>query len=268
MTKFIIIGIFKFFFCLCADVYSQDEVILFSKEISAGDYRIVLTANSDTFFSGSLELIDKYNNSVLYVDNLYSGYNSDTLIDLNRDGKVELILNLGTGATMYDYNMFLIFDFTLDTPLTAEVHNAEFAKGSDGKERILSYVRMSPAVMGAGYTFPLRYENGSLILDTDALKADAMTDQDSVESDILYLINEFSKETDECDDERLINNYFLSYVLQQKISGAEDKGWEFFDKYYTCSDREKVRTVMKEDVDKIYNYINNPANYQFSSKRY
>ncbi len=101
---FVIINICSF------RVQAENDSIV-EKEIAADSYKLFLTNNEHNFFSGSLQIFDKFNNSVFYADSFYTRYNWDTLIDLDNDGNKEFILDVGTGATVYDYNMFLIFDF-------------------------------------------------------------------------------------------------------------------------------------------------------------
>jgi len=259
--------IILFFLSTGTDAFAQTDS-LFEKEIDVASYKFVLTANDNRFFTGSLEIFDKYNNSVFYNDSFYTRYNWDSLIDLNDDGSKELMLDLGSGATMYDYNMFLIFDFTLKKIKPLEIHNAEIVQTKDEVPKILSYVRLSPAVMGAGYAFTMRYENGMLILEKDMSKSKALKELDTDGSDDLHLINEFEGRFDECADNSGIDTYYEAFLIQQKILGHEKKGWKFFDKNYKCSDKKSVRANLKRIVDEAYSYISNPDNYKFNYNNY
>ncbi|MEO8446670.1 MAG: hypothetical protein ABI528_04200 [bacterium] len=249
------------------DTFSQTDS-LFEKEIEVASYRFVLTANDNSFFTGSLQIFDKYNNSVFYADSFFSRYNWDSLIDLNNDGNKELILDLGSGATMYDYNMFLVFDFTRKEIEPLEIHNAEIVQSKGEVPKILSYVRLSPAVMGAGYAYTMRYENGMLVLENDMSKSKALKELDTDGSDDLHLINEFEDGFDECADNSGIDTYYEAFLIQQKILGQEKKGWKFFDKNYKCSDKKSLRANLKRIVDEAYSYISNPDNYKFNTNNY
>jgi len=248
-------------------IRSQNDSTV-EKEITADSYRIFLTANDYSFFSGSMEIFDKFNNSVFYADSFYTRYNWDTLVDLNNDRSKELILDVGTGATMYNYNMFLIFDFKRSPEPLFEIHNAELITGIDEIPKITSYERLSPAVMGAGYVYLLKYENGKIVLENDMKKSKVLKSFDSNEGDDLYFINEYEAGFDECADDSEISIYYQAYITQQKILGRENKGWKFFDKYYKCSNWKKVKAGLKKIVDENYNYLANPENYKFVLNKY
>ncbi len=97
---------------LCSDLFSQNQKGVFRKDFYTDNFKITIENNEVDFFTGGISVTDlTKNKEVITADSFYTRYNWDTLIDLNNDGSKEFILDLGTGVNMYDYNMFLIFDF-------------------------------------------------------------------------------------------------------------------------------------------------------------
>lgn len=243
------------------DICSQDKI--FEKEITADSYRIFLTYNDISFFSGSAEIFDRYNNSVFYADSFYTQYNWDTVIDLNADGNRELILDLSTGATMYDYNMFLIFDFSKQQIEPFEIHNAQLVTGIDKQPKVVSEVRLSPNYLGAGYAYSMKYENGKMILETDPYGSKVLKSLDMKEKDILEQIARYNAESDECSEESQVQVYYEAYITQKKILGQESSGWKFFDRHYKCKDKKRIKEDLKKTVYENYKYISDQSNYKF-----
>lgn len=234
-------------------IFSQDSI--FTKEIEADSFRLFLTANDNNFFTGSLEVIDKYNNSVFYADSFYTRYNRDTLIDMNNDGRNEFILDLGTGATMYDYNMFLIFDFSKNQIEPFEIHNVQIVSNVDDMPKIVSDIRMSPGYLGTGYSFSLKYADGKIFPETDANESKVLANLIPDEKEMLEQMRSYCKEIEECGEESYYQIFFESYITQLKITGNEKKGWKFFDKYYKCSDKKAVKNSLKKSVNENYKAI-------------
>lgn len=244
---------------------SQSDSIT-QKEFFAGELKLILKYNENDFFSGSIEVFDRQNNSVFFQDKFYSGYVWDTLINLDGDPENEFILDLSTGVNMYDYNMYLIFDFTKSTAPLLEIHNAELVTGVDENPKITSYTRLSPAVMGAGYTAVFMYDNGSLIPVTDTQSSKVLKRYDSDGSSDLELIKEYGEAFDECAKDSEVQVYYLAYLIQEKLTGQESRGWKFFEKHYKCRNKNSVRNKLQEDLDNNYNLITNPDNYKFSDQ--
>jgi hypothetical protein len=259
LMKFLIAGLFMLY---SSEVCSQNN---FEKEITAGDYKIFLTNSEDDFFTGSIQIADKYNNTVFYADSAYTRYNWDTLIDLNNDGSKEFILDLGTGATMYDYNMYLIFDFTKNPGEPLEVHNANLMANVDDLPKIVSYVRLSPAALGAGYSFSLKYNDGKLILENNINDSKVLKGLETDDKEDLHLIEEYTKAFNECDNASEIKTYFEAYIMQQKILNQEEKGWKFFDKYYKCRDKREARATLKKITQEDYDFWYN-SEYKFGGE--
>lgn len=258
--KIILLVTVVIFLTLPGRISAQEENL--DKEIIAGDYRVQLFANSSGFFNGSIQIFDKYNNSLFYADSCYTGYNWDTLADLDGDGTKELILDLGTGATMYDYNMFLIFDFKVNPLWPLEIHNAELSN-LDPLPKILSYVRLSPAVMGAGYIYCMKYKDRSVILEKDP-ESKTLSSLKPSDEDDQYFVDEYDASFDPCEEGSHVMNYFQSNLMQWKIVGKESNGLKFFDKHYKCKDKKTAKEELKRSVDEIYRYLDDPKNYEFS----
>jgi len=261
------ISIFNLIFLLILSfntiLFSQNQKGEFRKDIFIENYKISIVNKEVDYFTGGITVSDKLTNKDVFIaDNIYTTYNSDTLIDLNNDGSKELIIDLATGATMYDYNMFLIFDFKkVSEPF--KVRNAELITGNNEQPKILSNVRLSPSALGAGYSYILKYENSEFVLDKDFTNSKALKDIAPVESDDLYLINEYKKEFNECSSDSDFKIYFEAKIIQQKFIGKEKNGWKFFDKYYRCKNKNVIKKELKKSVDENYLEMNNPENFIF-----
>ena len=252
-------------FILNSISFSQNQKGIFRKDFFTDNYKITIENNEVDFFTGSISVTDlSENKEVLTADSFYTRYNWDTLIDMNNDGSNEFILDLATGINMYNYNMYLIFDFKQDVSEPLEIHNSELEANVDVLPKIVSYVRLSPAVMGAGYSYSLKYENGNLVSDRDPKTSKVLKNLIPNGKDDLYLINEYAKGFDECGEASEVNIYYEAYITQLKITGNEKKGWRFFDKNYKCKDKGKIRKKLKKKVDSNYLHLNNPDNYRFS----
>ncbi len=251
-----------FFIFSTSNLFSQDQRDEIRKDILAGEYKISLINNEGDFFTGCILITDKDNNPVFKADSIYSRYNRDTLIDLNNDGSKELILDLSTGVNMYDYNMYLIFDLKNKSFEPFEIHNADLVTDTDEIPKIISYVRLSPAVMGAGYTYSLSYDGNKFKLEDDINKSKVLKSLDPIESDEFDFIKQYEEGFDECDNDSEVKIYYEAYLTQQKILGQEKKGWKFFEKYYKCKNKNSMREDLKKTVDENYNYLKN-ADYKF-----
>lgn len=266
MTKFIVAAIIFF---ISSDLFSQNAKGEFREDIYTDDYVFKLVNSEVDFFTGCLNIIDIKNNSEVFsADSFYTRYNGHIWKDMNNDGHNELILDLGTGATMYDYNMLVIFDFTKGIEPVAEIHNAELDTVKDEIPKIISYYRLSPAVMGAGYTFSLKYADGKIILEEDSQQSKVLKSLEPDEKEDLYMIKEYKKGFDECAGDSEIKIYFEAFLMQEKIVGQEKKGWKFFEKHYICDDKVKVKNELKKIINENYSYISNSENYKFNLNKY
>jgi len=218
-----------------------DTSLYFEKDFKVEDYRIKLKANNSEFFSGSITVTDKYNSTVFFTDNIFTRYISDTLIDLDNNGTNEFILDLGTGVNAYDFNMLVIFDLSKSDQPLFEIHNAEIITGKDSDPKIVSHIRFSPLYIGTGYDYSLRYNGERLVLETDPDSSKVLQSLDIVDEDILYNMNGFKEELDECDKNNNFISFFEQYLLQKKLLKKENEGWDFFEINYNCNDKKEVR---------------------------
>ncbi|MDQ3021810.1 MAG: hypothetical protein M3R36_14750 [Bacteroidota bacterium] len=253
-----------FIFCLnLSYLYSQ----VITKEISTDKYKITLTWNDSVFYSGGMVIQNNPDgNTVFSSDNFFSGYNSDRSVDLNNDGSNEYVLELGTGNTRSDYNMFLIFDFVKSAEPQFEVHNAELISNVDKVPEIVSNVRIGDPKMEAKYSYTLKYDNGKLILNKDIKQSKLLKELVPFEEDYMDLINEYSKSMNICDESSQVKNYYEAYSTQQKIVGNETEGWKFFDNNYKCENKNSIEEELKKSVEENYSKINNPDNFNFKIK--
>lgn len=247
---------------ISSELYSQNQKDEFRKDIFFDEYKMSLFNSEKDFFTGCIRITDRNSNSVFEADSIFSRYNRDTLIDLNNDSSKELILDLSTGVNMYDYNMYLIFDFKNKSFEPFEIHNADLVKDVDEVPKIISYVRLSPAVMGAGFTYSLKYYGNKFILENDITKSKVLKSLDMKESEEYGFIRQYEEGFDECENDSEVKIYYEAYLTQQMILGQEEKGWKFFEKHYNCIDKNTARNELKKTVEKNYNYLKN-ADYKF-----
>jgi hypothetical protein len=123
---------------------------------------------------------------------------------------------------------------------------------------------MSPAVMGAGYTFSLKYDGDKFVLENDITKSKVLKSLDPLETDEFDFIKQYEEGFDECDNDSEVRIYYEAYLTQEKILGQESKGWKFFDKHYKCEDKKNARTELKKIIDENYHYIIN-SDYKFQT---
>ena len=254
MKLFYIILFILFF--KTSSLYSQEDTTLyFEKDIRVDDYRIILKANNSDFFSGSISVIDKYNDTVFFREDIFTRFISDTLIDLDINGTKEFVLDLGTGVNAYDFNMLVIFDFKKSDQPLFEIHNAEIIAGTDSIPKIVSHIRFSPLYLGMGYDYSLRYIGNRLVLETDPDSSKVLQSLDVNDVDFIENLSGFKSEMDECDKLTNYISFFEQYIFQKMLLNKELEGWKFFDKYYTCPDKESARDDLKESIKHQYKYL-------------
>lgn len=262
--KYILLIIAVFLFSIQSEIYSQPEKAKFEKDIVTEKYLVKLENNETDFFSGKIFIYDKNSSAEVFKDeDLYTNFNSDTLIDMDKNGRNELILDLSTGVNMYNYNMYLIFDFPGNEIIVSEVHNAYFVTDTDNYPKIVSVVRLSPIILGTEYSYLLKYKNGTLIPETNPADSRALKELDISEQQQIEFMSEYIKETGECTEDSQVQSFYEAFITQKKILGQEKKGWKFFDKNYKCKDRKKVKAEIKKFADDNYKFIMNPENFKY-----
>lgn len=251
-------------FCL---ILSTAKSQIINKELTTDKYKIILTWNDSVFFSGGMAVQNISDGSTLFsADNFHSGYNSDKSVDLNNDGSSEYLLELETGNSRSDYNMYVIFDFSKGAQPLCEVHNAEVISNVDKVPEIISNVRIGDPKMEAKYSYSLLYNDGKLNLNKNIKDSKVLKELVPFEEDYSDLINEYIKTSGECEAESRVGNYYVAYATQQKIVGNEDAGWNFFEKNYKCENKNSIETELKKSVENNYSIISNPDSYNFKNK--
>lgn len=252
----IIFSILLTLFLYTTSLYCQEDTVLyFEKDFKVDDYSILLKANNSDFFSGSISVIDKYNNSVFFREDIFTRYISDTLIDLDNNGTEEFILDLGTGVNAYDFNMLVIFDFSKGDQPLFEIHNAEIIAGIDSIPKIVSHIRFSPLYLGTGFDYSLRYNGEKLILENDPDSSKVLQSLDIKVEDFIENLTGFKDEMDECDSLTNYISFFEQYIFQKMLLDKEQEGWDFFNEYYTCANKNSARDELKESIKSLYKYL-------------
>ncbi|HMS64250.1 MAG TPA: hypothetical protein PKD83_03245 [Ignavibacteria bacterium] len=225
---------------------------------------ILIENNEVDYFTGSVTITDRVKNTEVFrVDSFFTAFQWDTLIDLDNNGTAELILDLSTGALIYDYNMFLIFDLSnISKPFS--IHNSELISGENDVPEIRSTVRLSPGYIGAEYSFNLKFQSGKMIPDTESSENKNFKNTEVKEKEFLEMIERYNSETDICAEDSQIQILYEAFLTQKKIDGMENNGWKFFDKYYRCKDKKRVKKDLKKIVSENLNYINDQQNYLFN----
>lgn len=244
------------------NLYSQNR----SKEITTDKYKIILNWSDSLFLSGGMKIQDNADGKQLFsAENFHSGFNSEKTIDLNNDGSNEYILELTTGNTRSDYNMYVIFEFSKAPEPQCQVHNAELISNVDKNSDIVSNIRIGDPKMEAKYMFALNYNNGKLLLNKDIKGSKVLQELVPYEEDYSDLITEYAKSNNVCDENSQVKNYYEAYITQQKIVGNESKGIEFFDKNYKCDNKSSLESELKKSADDRYSKINNPETFNFNT---
>lgn len=245
-----------------SNLYSQNR----TKEITNDKYKILLNWSDSLFLSGGMKIQDNSDGKELFsAENFHSGFNSEKTIDLNNDGSNEYILELATGNTRSDYNMYVIFEFSKAPEPQCKVHNAELISNVDKVSDIVSNVRVGDPKLEAKYMFALNYKNGKLILNKDIKGSKVLQELVPFEEDYSDLITEYAKSNGVCDESSQVKNFYEAYITQQKIVDDESKGLDFFDKNYKCDNKSSLESELKNSANDRYSKINNPETFNFNS---
>ncbi|MBK8553534.1 MAG: hypothetical protein IPL53_21710 [Ignavibacteria bacterium] len=130
--------------------------------------------------------------------------------------------------------MLVIFDFYKSDQPLFEIHNAEVIAGIDSIPKIVSHIRFSPLYLGTGYDYSLRYNGERLLLETDPKTSKVLQGLDIIDENILYNMNGFKEELDECDKNNNFRSFFEQYLLQKVLLKKVSEGWGFFEKTTTA----------------------------------
>lgn len=250
-------------FILQTKLYSQNQKGEFRKDLFIGNYTFLITNSEVDYFAGSITVTDRINNiEVFKADSIFTEFISDTVIDLDNNGSEELVLTLSTGALIYDYSMKLIFDFQrISEPL--KVQNADLICGIDNVPKITSRVTLSPSALGAGYSYSLKYDNGKMIADTNINESKVLNALAEKKEESINLITEYKSSWKNCENDIEYSVYFEAYITQQKLFGMESSGWDLFNKYYKCKNKESVKNLIQKSVNKNFNTVIDSNNYLF-----
>ncbi len=225
------------------------------RTINAGGYEFKLEYDSTEFFKGSLDVRDSYGSSVFFDEDFYSLCYYDTIADLDNDGNNELVLGLSTGMSPYMWSSLLIFDLTSSEVLPFEVINGEIVSNSEGKTFVRAVVRLSPAYLGALYSYLLEYSNKELIIFIDPVGHYADKLNIDYTASLEEAITDFGNSQDVCNDGSGYITLFEAYLIQAKLSGNIRKAGEFFRKSYMCDDANAAYKEAMKYVNETYDYL-------------
>lgn len=243
-----------FFIVIPPLVSAQDLNGIVKKEIPAEGYRFLLTYDTAEYFTGTMKVIDEVGRKVFEADGFYSYCYSDTLVDLNDDGRNEVVFGMATGMSPYQTGSLIIFDPASGNMTPFEVINGELVRSNSGEDYVRVYVRMSPAYLGALYYYLLEYKDGKLILPDPKDSSFPSYLIDSQTDYFQEAISDYALEMDECNDDANYFTLFEAYTVQAKLTGREDFAGEFFRKNYKCDDAKVAYESLKKSVDEMYLY--------------
>jgi hypothetical protein len=177
-------------------------------------------------------------------------------VDLDNDGKQELIVIGSREMTSYTFQQGIIIDFKIKPEPILIVNDPTIIK-TNNVYLIKTEVRGSPSVLVFGYNYCLRYSSGKLqweynenINSTNCMcRFDKNNEFIPVKN--LDLMN-IKKSL--CSSEEALP-CFEMYLLNKILLGDESGGWDYFNKIYKCKDkdekRESLKEALKEDLKNI-----------------
>ncbi len=230
--------------------------------ITARGYEFNLEYDSTEFFKGSLNVKNSYGDTLFNDEDFYSSCYHDTLADLDGDGNNELVLGLATGMSPYMWSSLLIFDMNSYELIPLEVVNGELVNTADGKSLIRAIVRLSPAYLGALYSYLLEFRNNELFIFNDPdgqYSAQLSTDYSAA---LEEAITDFGNTEDVCNEGSGYITLFEAYLIQAKLSGSINKAGEFFRKSYKCEDANAAYKEVMKYVNETYDYLSS-QNYRY-----
>lgn len=225
-------------------------------------YDIKIDTRSDGFFTGNFT-VKESGNTVFSMDSTFTSYVDHKMIDLDNNGKKELLLYLTDGASPYIFHYLYIFDSEKGPKPLFMLLNGEIDTTDKDLPLLTVNSRMSPAVLGLWYNWYLQYKNGKLVY----YKPDKKRKQ-SLRPDYDY-VNEALKglkdENQTCDD--FAYDVFFEYIfLCSKLAGEENEAEEYFSKNYLCPDKTAALKKFKGYASDNYKWIQEEENYIYSDQ--
>jgi len=177
-------------------------------------------------------------------------------VDLDNDGKLELIVIGSREMTSYTFQQGLIIDFKIkpepilivNDPTIIKVRNSNLLK---------TEVRGSPSVLVFGYNYSLKYSNGKLLWEyiqgvnsTNCLCGLDKKDEFNPAKNLNLLYSNNSL----CENDASAPCLEM-YLLDKILSGKESEGWAYFDKIYKCKDKKEKQKSLKEELESDLKYI-------------
>ena len=243
----------------CTSLYSQDDSLR-NTSISYNGYTVNISSNQNRFFTGRLEVLE---NGVpqFVMDSVFSDYVEHNIIDLDGDGKEELLLSVSEGASPYVFGSMYIFDATGGAKPRYFITNASLDTTDKSKPVINTFVRMSPSAMGLSYRWQMSYANGRLQYDTSGKNKLYLYGPDYEE--IKSSINEIWPSKVDCED--YTYSVFFDYVfINSKIAGNLAEAENFFNTEYKCPDKVSSLIRYKNTASETLSWIKDEKNYLYS----
>ncbi|MCC7157981.1 MAG: hypothetical protein IT281_00420 [Ignavibacteria bacterium] len=225
------------------------------------DIKVELNYNTQRFFNGSMK-VQKENIIVFAADSFFSDYSSHEIVDLDGNGKNELVLVLTEGASPYIYNRMLIFDITLGPEPKFTMQNADLIIKPKELPKIDCYARMSPSVMGLGYNWLVEYRDKKIKYykpKNEVWENMVLPDVESTRENL----KQYKEGGFTCTDANYFT-FFEAVMIQSLISGDDYVGLDFFDKYYKCDDKNSALKELKSASNNSFGWIKDSKNYEYS----
>ncbi|MBN1968920.1 MAG: hypothetical protein JXR48_17390 [Candidatus Delongbacteria bacterium] len=236
---------------------------------SYNGYSVLLKDNGDEEMHDYYIAITKNGNEILKFENAPSmaDYNNFRFIDFNNDGIDELyVKQYSGGAHCCEFNYIISLKedspkFLFNSEEWGSVNFASELTDYDNNKTIEIQIqnitfdyfeRCSHAVspLSLASVFSYDYLKGKFTNQTEKFK-NLMLDELKDES----ILDSIAIKFDLSDDPNVSDEFgenlgtILKFVLPYLYTGEVEKGWSLFDKYYTLSDKEYIRSKINEKLE-------------------
>ncbi|MBL8017717.1 MAG: hypothetical protein JNK43_10625 [Ignavibacteria bacterium] len=244
---------------MASSLFSQDDSIK-NTAFSYYDYSFNIESNTNNFYTGRLN-VSRNGKSEFSMDSVFSDYVEHCIIDMDGDGKKELLLSVSEGASPYVFNCMYIFDAGYGPKPRFYITNAYLDTTEINKPAIDTFVRMSPSVMGLSYRWQMFYDNGRLKFNPPGKKNLYAYGPDFEE--VRSSIKEIWPSKVDCDD--YTYTAFFDYIfINSKIAGNIAEAEDFFNSEYKCPNKVSSLIRFKTTANETLDWIKDEKNYLFS----
>lgn len=243
---------------LTGSLFSQDDSIK-NTSFSYSDYLFNITSNSNHFYTGRLD-VTRNGKIEFSMDSVFTDYVEHNIIDMDDDGRKELLLSVSEGASPYVFSCMYIFDGVNGPKPQFFITNASLDTSLKEQPAINTFVRMSPAVMGLSYRWQLKYDNGSLRFKSPGKNLFFYgPDYEEVSASL----KEIWPGKVDCEDYTYAA--FFDYVfINSYISGKTAEAENFFNSEYKCPDKVSSLIRFKKTANETLSWLKDEKSYLYT----